>query len=312
MWRTGRAFWRWIFLVILLASVVLTAQSSRSPVSPVDIQMRAVHLHLDDSTVLEVIQLRGKMFPTRNGRPVSFDDPDSFRIRIDSAEVAITVETLSYLLNRRVFGDAHAPLREFSIGIDHGRIHETGILHRKIDIPFRIEGALDVNAGRQVRLHAEKVEAAHVPIKGLLHFFGSDLAKLVNLKSDRGVTIDGNDILIDPSRILPPPKIEGHLNMVRVDGNRILLTFGPMTLPELRPPLQAASYIYHHGGVLRFGKLTMTDSDLELVNNPPRTPFDFSLPDYNRQLVGGYSKDTPARGLLVFMPDFSALKSEKR
>jgi len=37
-------------------------------------------------------------------------------------------------------------------------------------------------------------------------------------------------------------------------------------------------------GVLRFGKLTMTDSDLELVNDPPGSPFDFSPSDYNVSL----------------------------
>jgi hypothetical protein len=34
--------------------------------------------------------------------------------------------------------------------------------------------------------------------------------------------------------------------------------------------------------VLRFGK--MTDSDHEIVDQTPRTPFEFSLAEYNRQL----------------------------
>jgi hypothetical protein len=51
----------------------------------------------------------------------------------------------------------------------------------------------------------------------------------------------------------------------------------------------------------------MAGSDLELVNDPPRSPFDFSLPDYNRQHVAGYSKNTVVHGLIVFMPDLSAL-----
>jgi hypothetical protein len=51
----------------------------------------------------------------------------------------------------------------------------------------------------------------------------------------------------------------------------------------------------------------MTDADLEIVDQSPLTPFDFSLPDYNRQLVAGYSKNTPTHGLIVFMPDFATL-----
>jgi hypothetical protein len=163
-----------------------------------------------------------------------------------------------------------------------------------------------------VRLHAEKVEAAHIPVKGLLHFLGEDLSKLINLKQDRGVRVEGDDIFLNPAKILPPPKMEGKVTGVRIDADRVVLTFGSRTAGDLSPPLQADSYIYHRGGVLRFGKLIMMDADLELVGNPPHSPFDFSLPDYNRQLVAGYSKNTIARGLLVFMPDLKALPNQPR
>jgi hypothetical protein len=56
----------------------------------------------------------------------------------------------------------------------------------------------------------------------------------------------------------------------------------------------------------------MTDSDLEIVDNSPSTPFDFSLPDYNRQLVAGYSKNTLTNGLIVFMPNLSTTLRSSR
>jgi hypothetical protein len=155
---------------------------------------------------------------------------------------------------------------------------------------LKSKAPLDVNAAGEVRLHAEKIEAAHISAKGLLHLFGEDLSKLINLKQDRGVRIEGNDIFLSPGKMLPPPKIEGKVIGVRIDGHRLVLTFGSADSTELTPPLKAESYIYHRRGVLRFGKLTMTDSDLELVNDPRHSPFDFSLPDYNRPLVAGYSK----------------------
>jgi hypothetical protein len=74
---------------------------------------------------------------------------------------------------------------------------------------------------------------------------------------------------------------------VRIEGDRIVQTFGPDNTKALVPHYRARNYIYHRGGVLRFGRLTMTDSDLEIVDQSPSTPFDFSLPDYNRQLVAG-------------------------
>ena len=134
---------------------------------------------------MEVRSLRGQMVPTRKNRPVTFDDVNSFVTRIGSAEIAINVKTLSDLLNRRVFAYPGASLKNISVTVDRGR------------------------------LHVDKIAAAHLPVKGLLHFFGEDLAKLIKLKQDRGVTVEGDSILLHPDRMLPPPRIEGKVAAVR-------------------------------------------------------------------------------------------------
>lgn len=272
--------------------------------------MRAVNVHLDPFTVLEVRSLRGQMRPTREDRPVTFDDVNSFVTRIGSGEIAISVKTLSDLMNRRVFAYPGAPLKNISITVEHGRIKQTGTLRKGVEIPFEIEGTLDATATGEIRLHVDKIVSAHLPVKGLLHFLGEDLAKLITLKQDRGVAVDGDNILLKPDRMLPPPRIEGKVTAVRMEGDRIVLTFRSGAVKDLRPPYAAGSYMYHRGGTLRFGKLTMSDADLEIVSESQHTPFEFSLPDYNRQLTAGYSKNTISHGLIVFMQDFGLLGSE--
>jgi hypothetical protein len=66
-------------------------------------------------------------------------------------------------------------------------------------------------------------------------------------------------------------------------------------------------YIWFKGGQIRFGKLTMTDADLRLVDADPRDAFDFFPAKYNDQLVAGYSRNTRALGLETYMPDFNDL-----
>ncbi len=51
----------------------------------------------------------------------------------------------------------------------------------------------------------------------------------------------------------------------------------------------------------------MTETDLELVDEDPGDPFDFSIDHWNDQLVAGYSKNTPNRGLKAHMPDHNDL-----
>jgi hypothetical protein len=197
---------RGVAILLLLHCIPAQSQQLTLPVSPVEVQMRAVNLHVERNTVLEIAHLRGTMAPTRPGQPVTFDDVTSFTIRISSAEIAVRAGTLSDLLNQ-VFADAGAPLKKISIDIDRGKVREKGIIHKGIDMPFAIEGTLDVNPAGDVRLHAEKVEAAHIPVKGLLHLLGEDLSKLINLKQDRGVRVEGDDILLMPAKLLPPPHI---------------------------------------------------------------------------------------------------------
>lgn len=290
------------WLAVLFAFAALGAEQG-----VVQVQMRHVSLHLDASTVLEIRRLRGEMVPRRSPEPVTFDDSRSFLTRITSAEIAIDPATLGHLMNSYVFAYRGAPLKNISVSIENGRVRQKGTLHKGIDLPFEVEGPLDVTSSGLIRLHAASVKSAHVPFTGLLHLFGEDLSRLVNLRQDRGVSLQGDDILIDPSRILPPPRISGKVSGVRLEPNKIVLTFGQAPHDELRIPYPAEAYIYHRGGIVRFGKLTMTDADLEIVNQSGAGWFDFSFPEYNRQLVAGYSKNTVIHGLIVFMPDFRSL-----
>lgn len=65
--------------------------------------------------------------------------------------------------------------------------------------------------------------------------------------------------------------------------------------------------MYFRGGTLRFGKLTMADADLLLIDANPKGPFDFSPQRYNEQLIAGYSKNTTTHGLVVHMPSLNDL-----
>jgi len=216
--------------------------------STVELQIREVNLHLDSSTVLEIKALRGEMVPTRKNRPVTLDDTTSFVTRISQGEIAISLGTLSALLNQRVFAYPHAPLKNITLKADGGRIKQSGTMHKGVDVPFEIEGSLEATQTGEIRLHADKVTSAHIPMKGLLHLFGEDLSKLVNLKQDRGVTIEGDNIVIRTDRILPPPRIEGRVTSVRIQADRIVLSFDSGSADELKPPYKTGSYIFHRGG----------------------------------------------------------------
>jgi hypothetical protein len=97
--------------------------------------------------------------------------------------------------------------------------------------------------------------------------------------------------------------MSGRVTAVRIEGDRIVQVFGTQKAdPAWKPP--SSNYMWYRGGVLGFGKLTMHDTDMRLIDANPRNPFDFSPDRYKDHLVAGYSKTAATGGLMVYMPDY--------
>jgi hypothetical protein len=271
----------------------------------VQIQMRNVNFRLARDIVLEVRTLRGELQRAKPEVPVTFDDPASFIVKIDAAQVAISPASLTALMNSYVLAYDHAPIKKVTVTINGSRLIQKGTVHKEIDIPFEIEGSLSPTQDGNIRVHADKIKSAHLPVKGLLHLFGEDLSKLVNQNAGRGMKIEGDDIILTPPTLTPPPHLEGRVTGVSIADGKIVQVFDSGRHPApLTPPFHSAAYIYHRGGILRFGKLTMNDADLEIVGDRPGV-FDFFQREYQKQLVAGYSKNTTATGLVSHMLDYS-------
>ncbi len=201
-----------------------------------------------------------------------------------------------------------APLRDLHITMAGAQLVQQGIMHKIVDIPFTMWANVSADHGR-IRLHPTKIRICSINGLGLLKAVGMTLQKMLKMPGDRGVAADGNDLLLDPQKMLPPPKTKLHLVRAYVEGKELMQVFDAgMHLPDLHPPHpEESDMMYYRGGTLRFGKLLIVDADMEVVGTDPRVPFDFDLDHYNDQLVAGYSRNQPNYGLLVFMRGFKDL-----
>jgi hypothetical protein len=287
-----------------------------SPQTGVQLEMKNVRLHVDDGIVLDVSRLRGVMLSRVEGSPPVFDDQNSYVLQLRAAEISMDMPSLQNLMNRHVFGYRGSPLKNLTVEPDRGRLKLKGKLHKGIDIPFSTTVSLSTTPEGRMRLHLESMKAIGLPSKGLLDLFGLELDDVIDIKERRGVEVQDNDIIIAAGHVLPPPEIEGRLTRVALQGNRLVQTFddpGKGRPARLSPPSPLArNYVYFAGGTITFGKLTMRDADLQLIDLDPRDPFEFFPARYNAQLVAGYSKTTPAKGLKTYMPDFNDLKNAAR
>jgi hypothetical protein len=280
-----------------------TPEPEKSTVTPTQVEMVNVNIRLDPELILKIRRLSGKLVPTEKGKTPSFDDKMSYIIDIDSAEIAVSTASMTHMMNQYVFGEPDAPLKHLKVSIENGRIKQEGTIRKGPGIHFETIGDMSPTPDGKIRIHPTKTRAAHLPVKGLMKLFGVDMADLINAKHTRGITVDDNDIILDASQALPPPKMRGRITSVRIEGDDILQTFGTLK-PAAAPKGPPSNYMAYRGGVLKFGKLTMNDTDMRLIDADPSDPFDFSPDHYSDHLVAGYSKTTASGGLIVYMPDY--------
>ncbi len=316
MWRgspavhLGRA---WVAFAALAAVARGSASAQRAAAGSVQTRMGHLDFHVDSSVVLRIHSLRGALLRTSPEHPPYLDDKHSFALAIDTARIGITPASLSDLLNHYTFAYRGSPLRKLTITIEGGRLKQHGLMK---GMSFTVMGDLTVTPDGELRVHPSSIKAIGIGVGGLMKFFGLNLEKMVNISGARGVRMDGNDFLLSPTELLPPPKVQGRLVAIEVSDTELVQVFGPRpesdAHPHPPPEPKAPNYMFFQGGVLRFGKLTMTDTDLLIVDAEPKDRFDFFLDHYNEQLVAGYSRNTPDHGLIVTMPDYAAVRAHHR
>lgn len=296
----------------ILALVQPASVSVKASNPPVEVDMQNVDLHVTPDITLHIRHLRGR-FVANGSRPApNLDDPRSYSVTVDTGEVAVDLKSLNALMTRTL-GQGHSNVRSLQISIDEeGRLRQKGVVKRGISVPFDVRASVGATPDGRIRVHAESVKGFGVPVKPVQKVFGLQMDNLLKIDPGRGVRVDGNDMVLDPASLLPPPAMHGKITAVRIEHHALVQVFGSGAPQPMSPRATAKNHIYWRGGQLTFGKLTMVETDLELVDQDPRDPFDFSVDRWNEQLVAGYSKSTAERGLKAHLPDYNDLPRNGR
>jgi hypothetical protein len=148
----------------------------------------------------------------------------------------------------------------------------------------------------------------------LMDAFGIEVDDLIKSGKVSGVAADGNDLIFDLELMLPAPHIEGKVTKVRVEPTKITETF--VSDSKIEPnakgqPKISGNYIAFMGNRGEFGKVTMQDCDVVLLDMDPGDPLDFFLDRYREQLAAGYTKISTSFQVRVYVKDFSKLPFSK-
>lgn len=295
-------------------AVAATPLDARVADGPTHASMRHVLFHLQQDIVLDVDWLEGELRPAADSVPVIFDDPESFSLHIDSGVVALSMISLERLMNDWVFAYDDAPLQDLEFEVKNGQLRLHGKLDKLIDVPFEIDAAPSMTANGEIRIRPSRMSTGGFIGNAIRKLLGLDLEQAIDLDEAQGVRAEGNDLYLDPDRLLPPPRIEGTIAAIEIRDGKLVQYFGPDARTNVQSSAEEGfdrNFMHFTGGTLGFGKLRMIDADLRVVDMDADDPFDFSLAEYQEQLIAGMSRTTEKLGLDVFMPDLEDLRSRK-
>lgn len=290
---------------LLLAALTSSCAGVEASRGSVDVEMANVDLHVTADVTLHVKEMRGRFLPVDRDVPY-LDNRRSYSVYVDSGEIAIDLASLNSLMARSM-GGGKSNVEGLKVSLEEGRLRQRGVIDSAINVPFTATSEVSATPDGRIRVSTRSMRGFGLPLKPLMRLFSIEMDDLVRVAPGSGVETDGNDLIIDPAVVIPAPSVRGHLTAVRIAGNRMVQTFGKGQRRQVASRQLSPNHIYWRGSQLSFGKLTMTDTDLELVDMDPKDAFDFSVDHWTAQLVAGYSKTLPNRGLQAYMPDYSDL-----
>jgi hypothetical protein len=246
--------------------------------------------------------LRGEMIPTSPRRVPSLDDEESFVFHIDRGLIHANLGDIENYLNSNMA--PKSPLKNMKLTGEGQQMKLSGRLHKLlVPLPVEVLGTLSPATNGRVHLQVTKINVLKVPVKGLLGGFKVEIDDIVGKEPATGVEVKDNDIYLDTTKLLPPPHIQGQISSITIGRPDVAVTYGSTELDDEAKLAKWHNFLRLRGGSVGMGKLTMHDADLTLIDASDDTWFDLDLANYQEQLVKGYSRMTPEKGLEMFMPD---------
>ena len=112
-------------------------QAQKDSSGTVQVAMKNVMYHFSDPIAAHIIRLQGRLTPTKAGSIVIFDDKNSFLLNLDSAEIAISCNSLAAVMNQNVFNAPDAPIKKVAISSKGNQLVIKGQLHSKHGVPSK-------------------------------------------------------------------------------------------------------------------------------------------------------------------------------
>jgi hypothetical protein len=273
----------------------------------VPIRLENVRFMWSDRVYIDATNLAVRAVPVV-GTTVDFDDLDSFVMRMQRSDVRLSVQVLEGMLNESVFNYPESKLRDIKLSFreDDGerKLHMKGKVNVVAWVPF----SMDMHLGLDRKTNTIVVDGSHFKILGflsvtkLIKLEPFQLEHILSMPPNQSLLVHSNQLRIKPFGLFPPPRVNGTMTEVKVEGNTLRIEFGGAAIPA--PESRAPNYVYLKGGSSKFGNFRMEATDILLVDRDPSDPFSFSLQGYRQMVPRSTIEVNELRTARLEMPDY--------
>lgn len=268
-----------------------------------------VTYRLDKNITMQLVELNADVVLKDPAGVFVPGNKNDYALQIHQAKVVKTPKDMEWLMNTYVFNDADSPLKDLRLKTNGTKLAMSGKMKKGIWVGFDMEGDLSVTPDGKIRMHPTLVKSLGIRVDGLLSLIGLDMAKLLKTKEEKGVILDGNDILMEVGKLFPPPRMIGKVSHVEVRPNQVIIDMNDgMAQPFPTMPVpQAPSFLAMWGGDVLINKTLNLDAKMQILDASPATPQVFALDRYREALEGGYIVATKDNCLIAYQPDATGL-----
>jgi hypothetical protein len=313
-----------VMLIILLSCILVPSLITAQQPAGVDtlkkpmIVMKNVKFRYTEDIYIMIDELVGSVVPKAPNTMVNFDDINSFKMDIAYGTIFINTEVMDAIYNTRVLNYEGSRLRNMKTTVvetGKGAAREKKLRvsgQSKIGLvwmSFEMTGSpmlwKEKNA---IYIKTESMKVIGISVKGLMDAFSLNMGKFISIREGRGITMDGNNLILDPYVSMGPPDSYGILTGLELKDNGLKIRIGKK-LPLygwLMPVSGAVNYIFICQGSLQFARtLTMRNGKMELIDNNTADYFDFYMKKYLVALPLGNVKQTADGSVIATIPDYS-------
>ncbi len=264
--------------------------------------------------VLYRLDANVSMFLTDMNADVLLKDPTlpfvpanktDYQIQVHHAIVDKGASDLEALMNTYVFNDRDTPIKDVKMAFKGDRLIMSGKMKKGVWVAFEMEGVMEATQDGKIRMKPVVIKSMGLRVDGLMSLIGLEMAKLLKMKEEKGLIMQGNEIIMDPSKLYPPPALIGHVTEVGVKNNmlHIVMDDGKARPWPETPVTNTRSTLLMWGGDVLINSCLSLNAKFQINDATPNTPMVFALDRYREQLEAGFVVPSRAGHMIAYVPD---------